>query len=174
MEKGALVPDGLVIQMILKRMEARDTSAGVILDGFPRTVAQAKALDQALANQGKRIDWALYINVPSEELVARISGRWICRQCQTPYHTVNSPPKIAGKCDKCGGKLYQRSDDTEATVRERLKVYFNQTAPVLEYYRKKRNLLEVDGRRNIETVTADVLQILERVKGSTSDNCKIS
>lgn len=173
MEKGVLVPDDVVIQMILKRVNAPDTAAGVILDGFPRTTAQAEALDKALQKLGKKIDWALYINVPAERLVKRISGRWVCKQCQTPYHSNNSPPKVAGKCDKCGGELYQRTDDTEATVRERLKVYFAQTTPVLEHYRRKSKLIEVNGDADIEKVTADVINALSRLMGAEGDNRKI-
>jgi len=164
MEKGALVPDALVIEMILKRLTNPDTAKGVMLDGFPRTLAQAEALDKALAGQRKTIDWALYINVPAEILVARISGRWICSQCQTPYHSISAPPKQAAICDKCAGKLYQRTDDTEATVRERLKVYFSQTSPVLDYYKKKQNLIEVNGNQDIGKVTAAVIEELGKVQ----------
>jgi len=164
MEKGALVPDALVIEMILKRLANPDTAKGVMLDGFPRTLAQAEALDKALAGQRKTIDWALYINVPAEILVARISGRWICSQCQTPYHSTSAPPKQAAICDKCGGKLYQRTDDTEATVRERLKVYFSQTSPVLDYYKKKQKLIEVNGNQDIGKVTTAVIEELGKVQ----------
>jgi len=173
MEKGALVPDNIVIQMIINRVSAPDTAAGVILDGFPRTTGQAESLDKALQKLDRRIDWALYINVPPERLVKRISGRWICKQCQTPYHSINSPPKIAGKCDKCGGELYQRMDDTETTVRERLKVFFNQTTPVLGYYRQKSKLIEVNGDADIEKVTVDVINALSRLGDADSDNRKI-
>ncbi|MEW6143222.1 MAG: adenylate kinase [Chloroflexota bacterium] len=172
-EKGALVPDDIVIQMILKRISAPDTAAGVILDGFPRTIGQAEALDKELQKIGKTIDRALYINVPPELLVKRISGRWICRQCQTPYHSISLPPKVAGKCDKCGGELYQRADDTEITVRERLKVYFAQTTPVLDYYRQKSKLIEVNGDADIEKVTADIIDALSRLNGEGSDNREI-
>jgi adenylate kinase len=174
MEKGALVPDEVVIQMIVKRISAPDTAVGVIFDGFPRTTGQAEALDKALQKLGKKIDWALYINVPAEKLVKRISGRWICRQCQTPYHSITSPPRVAGKCDKCGGDLYQRSDDTEATVRERLNVYFAQTTPVLDFYRQKSKLIEINGDADIEKVTTDVIDALSRLKGAGSDNRKVS
>ena len=174
MEKGALVPDEVVIQMIVKRISAPDTAVGVIFDGFPRTTGQAEALDKALQKLGKKIDWALYINVPAEKLVKRISGRWICRQCQTPYHSITSPPRVAGKCDKCGGDLYQRSDDTEATVLERLNVYFAQTTPVLDFYRQKSKLIEINGDADIEKVTTDVIDALSRLKGAGSDNRKVS
>ena len=108
MEKGVLVPDEITIGMVLERISAPDCKRGVILDGFPRNLEQAEALDKALAKQGKAIDKVIYIKVSEEELLKRLSGRWICRQCQTPYHVVNSPPKVWGKCDKCGGELYQR------------------------------------------------------------------
>jgi adenylate kinase len=173
MEKGALVPDDLVIQMIIKRLNAKDMALGVILDGFPRTTAQAESLDKSLQKLDKRIDWALYINVPAETLVKRISGRWICRECQAPYHSINSPPRKAGKCDKCGGELYQRSDDTEQTVRERLKVYFSQTTPVLDYYRQKGKLVEVNGEAEINAVSDEVIKVLGRLQVTGVDNRKI-
>lgn len=173
MEKGALVPDDVVIRMVLKRISAPDTATGVILDGFPRTISQAEALDIELKKLGKEINCAVYINVPAERLVKRISGRWICKQCQTPYHSISSPPRIAGKCDKCGGELYQRADDTEATVRERLKVYFAQTTPLLDYYRGKSKLIEINGDADIEKVTADVINALSRLNGGGGDNRKI-
>ncbi|MCX8125610.1 MAG: adenylate kinase [Dehalococcoidia bacterium] len=174
MEKGALVPDETVIQMIIKRLNAPDTAGGVILDGFPRTTKQAEALDRELEKLNKKIDYALYINVPAEELIKRISGRWVCKQCQTPYHLVNSPPKIAGKCDKCGGELYQRPDDTEATVRERIKVYLAQTTPVLDYYRQRSKLIEINGNADIETVTASVISALSQLGSKGNDHRKIS
>ena len=128
MEKGVLVPDEITIQMVLERISAPDCEKGVIFDGFPRNLKQAEALDKALTGQGKAVDKVVYIKVAEEELLRRLSGRWICRQCQTPYHAVSSPPKVEGKCDKCGGELYQRSDDTVETVKNRLKVYFSETA----------------------------------------------
>ena len=122
MEKGMLVPDEITIGMVLERIAAPDGKSGVILDGFPRNLEQAEALDKALAQQGKALDKVVYIKVAEEELVKRLSGRWICRDCQAPYHTVNSPPKVGGKCDKCGGELYQRPDDTIETVKSKTKI----------------------------------------------------
>jgi adenylate kinase len=160
MEEGQLVPDEITIKMILKRVSQPDCVSGCLFDGFPRTLEQAKALDKALADQGKNIDKAVYIDVPDEELVKRLSGRWICRNCQTPYHVVSSPPKVTGKCDKCGGKLYQRLDDTEETVRERLKVFSSQTMPILDYYRKQNRLIEVNGNLGIQGVADETISVL--------------
>jgi len=158
MEKGLLVPDEVTIKMILQRLDVIDQDMGLILDGFPRTGDQAKALDKALAERGKAVDKAIYIEVANEELLKRLGGRWICRQCQTPYHEINSPPKVANKCDRCDGELYQRSDDNEATVKERLKVYFNQTAPILDYYEKEGKLVNVDGKQEIERIAEEIIQ----------------
>ncbi|MCJ7829446.1 MAG: nucleoside monophosphate kinase, partial [Dehalococcoidia bacterium] len=134
--------------------------SGCVFDGFPRTIEQARALDKMLASRGEAIDKAIYIAVPEKELLQRLSGRWICRKCQTPYHQVASPPKVTGKCDKCGGDLYQRSDDTEETVRERLKVYFAQTTPVLDYYKAEGELVAMDGNRGIEEVSEKIIDVL--------------
>ena len=152
MEKGMLVPDEITIRMVLERISAPDCETGVILDGFPRNLEQAKALDEALHEQGKIIDKVVYIKVSQQELLNRLSGRWICRQCQTPYHATNSPPKVWGKCDNCGGELYQRPDDTVETVKKRLEVYFAQTAPLIDYYTKAGKLLEVDGEGDVNEV----------------------
>lgn len=160
MDKGLLVPDEVTIKMILKRISEIDQ--GFMLDGFPRTIEQAQALDKALP--GHPIDKAIYISVSEEELVRRLSGRRICRECQAPYHVVSSPPKTPGKCDVCGGELYQRSDDTEETVRKRLEVYFAQTAPLIEYYKRDARLAEVDGQRSIEEVSRDILSLLSQKK----------
>jgi adenylate kinase len=161
MDKGMLVPDEVTIQVISERLNEPDCQTGCIFDGFPRTVEQAKALDKTLASQGKAIDKAIYVEVSDEELLKRLGGRWICRQCQTPYHEVTSPPRIPNKCDKCGGELYQRSDDTEETVKERLKVYFAQTTPVLDYYRAEAKLVKVDGKRGIEEVSEEIIDVLD-------------
>lgn len=151
-EKGLLVPDEIVINMVLERIAGKNT--GFILDGFPRTIEQAKALDQALADGG--VDWAIYIDVSREELIRRLTGRWICRQCQRPYHVVSSPPKVSGKCDSCGGELYQRPDDTRETVEKRLEVYFKETAPLVDYYRNRDKLLEIDGEKSIDEVAQEL------------------
>ena len=165
MDKGLLAPDEVTIHVVSERLSEPDCKNGCLLDGFPRTVTQAKALDKALAERGKALDMGLYIEVPEQELLKRLLGRWICRQCQTPYHEVSSPPAVKGKCDKCGGELYQRADDTEATVKERLKVYFAQTMPVLDYYQKQGKLVKVDGKQEIEKVSKNIAKILDARSG---------
>ena len=160
MEKGELVPDEITIQMVLERIAAPDCEKGVIFDGFPRTLKQAEALDEALGKQGKMIDSVVYIKVSEAELLERLGGRWICRQCQTPYHVVNSPPRTPGKCDRCGGELYQRPDDTPETVKERLRVYFAETAPLIEHYTRAGKLLEVGGEGSVEDVRERILASL--------------
>ena len=163
MEKGMLVPDEITIQMVLERLVASDCESGVILDGFPRNLRQAKALESALAQQARAIDKVVYITLPEEELLRRLSGRWLCRHCQTPYHATDSPPKVWGKCDHCGGELYQRPDDTPQTVRERLQVYFDKTAPLIDYYTQQGKLLEVDGTGEKAEVSR---RIVRAIRGS--------
>ena len=162
MEKGELVPDEITIQMVLERIAAPDCEKGVIFDGFPRTLKQAEALDGALGKQGKMIYSVVYIKVSEDELLERLGGRWICRQCQTPYHMVNSPPLTPGKCDRCGGELYQRTDDTPETVKERLRVYFVETAPLINYYTRADKLLEVDGEGSVEDVQKRISALLKK------------
>ena len=162
MEKGMLVPDEITIQMVLERMSAPDCEPGVILDGFPRNLEQAKALDKTLLEQAKAIDKVVYIKVSEEELLNRLSGRWICRNCQTPYHAINSPPKVWGKCDNCGGELYQRPDDTVETVKKRLEVYFAQTAPLIDYYTQADKLLAVDGEGSVNEVGKRIVATLSQ------------
>ncbi len=159
-EKGGLVPDELTIKMVLERMSVPDCEPGAVLDGFPRTQAQAEALEKALAQQAKTIDRVVYIKVSEEELLKRLSGRWICRRCQTPYHAVNSPPKVWGRCDKCGGELYQRPDDTDEAIKKRLQVYFAQTAPLIDYYTVKGKLVEVDGEGNVGEVRERIMAVI--------------
>jgi len=160
MEKGMLVPDAITIRMVLERILAPDCEPGVILDGFPRNLEQATALDKALLEQGKAIDKVVYIKVSQQELLNRLSGRWVCRQCQTPYHAINSPPKAGGKCDNCGGELYQRPDDTVETVKKRLEIYFAQTAPLIDYYTQADKLLEVDGEGSVNEVGRRIVTAL--------------
>jgi adenylate kinase len=162
MDKGTLVPDDVTIKLISERLNEPDCKNGCVFDGFPRTMEQAKALDKMMISRGQVIDKAVYIEVPEKELLKRLTGRWICRKCQAPYHEVNSPPKVRGKCDKCGGELYQRSDDTEATIRERLKVYFAQTTPLLDYYKAAGKLAAVDGNQDIKIVSQKIIEALER------------
>lgn len=160
MEKGRLVPDEITIRMVLERISAQDCEAGAIFDGFPRNLKQAEALDKALAQQAKAIDKVVYIKVCEEELLRRLSGRWICRNCQAPYHTVNSPPKVWGKCDKCGGELQKRPDDTTEAIKKRLEVYFAQTAPLIDFYAQAGKLLEVDGEGDVDEVGRRVVSAL--------------
>ncbi len=160
MEKGVLVPDEVTIRLVLERMLAPECEGGVILDGFPRNLEQAEALDKALAQQAKAIDKVVYIKVGEDELLKRLSGRWVCRNCQAVYHTINSPPKVWGKCDRCSGELYQRSDDTVDTVKKRLEVYFAQTAPLIDYYAQVGKLLEVDGEGGVAEVGRRVVAVL--------------
>jgi adenylate kinase len=164
MERGLLVPDEVVIKMILERIAAPDCVQGFILDGFPRTLEQAQALDQALSADG--IDQVLYIRVSDEELIRRLSGRWLCRNCQAPYHMINNPPRVPGRCDLCGGELYQRPDDAEETVRKRIEVYMAQTMPLVDYYAAMGKLTAVDGEQDIDAVGNDLLAVLGRGKGS--------
>ena len=161
MEKGMLVPDEITIRMVLERLSAPDCEAGVIFDGFPRNLKQAEALDKALNEQGKAIDRVVYIKVAEEELLERLGGRWICRRCQTPYHAVNSPPRVWGKCDQCGGELYQRPDDTVATVKKRLVVYFAETAPLIDYYTRRGKLSEVAGEGSLDEVERRIVAVLD-------------
>ncbi len=156
MEKGLLVPDKVTIGMILERIA--ESNQGFILDGFPRNMEQAQALDTALAEEA--INKVIYIKVPQEELLRRLSERWICRQCETPYNLVSSPPKVAGKCDLCGGELYQRPDDNKETAQKRLEVYFAQTTPLIRYYQQRGNLVEIDGEKTIEEVSKELLALL--------------
>jgi adenylate kinase len=152
MEKGLLVPDEVTVRMLLDRIGEPDARAGVVFDGFPRTLAQAKALDKALAKQDKKIDRAILLEVKTIELVERLSARWICPACQVPYHNIASPPKVAGKCDKCGTALMQRADDAPETVKKRLEVYFAETAPLIDYYRAQGKLVAVNGEGAVEEV----------------------
>ncbi len=162
MNKGVLVPDEITIHMIMERVSAPDCRYGAILDGFPRNLKQAKALDEALKKQNKAVDRVLYIEVPEEELIRRLSGRWVCRSCQTPYHSPGSPPEGRDKCELCGGQLYQRPDDKAETVKKRLRVYFSETAPLIEYYRRQGKLLAANGEGGVDIVTARILSALRK------------
>jgi adenylate kinase len=160
-DRGQLVPDQLTIAMLLERLSEGDCARGCLLDGFPRTPEQATALDEALAHEGKAIDKVLYIQVPDDELLSRLSGRWNCRQCGSVYHQRFQPPRQAGRCDQCGGELYQREDDTPETARRRLGVYFRQTAPLIDYYQARGKLAEVDGDKAVEEVAEHLLAAIE-------------
>jgi adenylate kinase len=161
MERGQLVPDEITVRMLLDRLAEPDAQAGVILDGFPRTAAQADALDRALAEHGARVDHALEIDVPSEELVRRMSGRWICEANGHVFHETNHPPRVAGVCDLDGSRLIQRDDDREDTIRARLDQQLGALREVSRHYRDKGVLRTVDGRRAIDQVAAALLAIVE-------------
>ena len=153
MDKGELVPDDVTIAMVLDRLTREDCARGALLDGFPRTLAQAEALDVALAGNDNTIDLVLNIQVPTQELISRVTGRRLCRNCGASYHIEFKLPKEEGVCDKCGAELYQRDDDTEATARRRLEVYDAQTKPLIDYYGNKGSLAHTDGNKPIDEVT---------------------
>ena len=156
MDRGELVPDDITIAMVMERLSQPDCAGGALLDGFPRTIAQAEALDQALAAQGHKISLVPNIAVPDEVLVERVGGRRICRTCGESYHVQFNPPKQPGVCDKDGGELYQRDDDRPETVRKRLEVYWEQTSPLIDYYRDQGVLVEINGEQSIQAVQADL------------------
>jgi len=166
MTQGKLVPDEIVIGMVKERLKQKDCEKGFILDGFPRTLAQAEALDRIMGEMGKKIDAVINVNVPEEEVVRRIAYRRTCRNCGAIYHLIYNPPKKPGICDKCGGELYQREDDKEETVRERYRVYKKNTEPLIEYYKKKGILFDVDGTKDIEGVKREILDILSKLPQS--------
>lgn len=150
MDKGLLVPDQVVIEIVKDRLTWDDTKKGFLLDGFPRTVAQAVALDAFLDSQNKKLDSVININVDTGILVERAVGRRVCKSCGATYHVKNKAPKEEGKCDKCGGPLFQRDDDTEDTVKTRIQVYFDQTSPLIDYYKAQNLLLDVDGKGDMK------------------------
>ena len=162
MERGELVPDEVTVGMVRERLSRPDAAKGAILDGFPRTIAQAEALRSLLADLGFKLAMVPYIKVPEDVLLARLAGRWTCRGCGAMYHELFSPPKQAGTCDRCGDELYQRPDDTPETQKHRIKVYFEQTAPLIDYYREKGLLVEVDGRSGIDEIQAELLDVIKR------------
>lgn len=160
MDRGELVPDEVTIKMLLERIGRPDAAEGAMFDGFPRNVIQAAALDEALAARGARIDRALLISVADEELIARLGGRWICRDCGRLYHERNDPPAKTGICDACGGPLYQRDDDRPEVVRTRLEKQ-KPPAALIEHYRKAGVLREIDGQRTLDEVTSALLEALK-------------
>jgi adenylate kinase len=157
MNRGELVPDDVTINMVMERLMRPDCGRGAILDGFPRTLLQADSLDRALTDQGSRIGRVPLLEVSDEAVIERLAGRRVCRNCQAMYHIVFAPPAIEGSCDKCGGELYQRSDDEPGTIRNRLFVYYKQTAPLVGYYFAHGVLVRIDGDRPAEEVQADLL-----------------
>lgn len=162
MDAGKLVPDEVTASMLQDRLKKGDACQGYILDGFPRTLPQAEALAKILGELGMKLSTVLYIKVTDEEIVSRLSGRLICRNCQTPYHLTAKAPKKAGVCDLCGGELYQRSDDNANTVKARLGTFHGQTAPLIAYYKKAGVLQEFDGEIGMHNVTAALSVVLDK------------
>ena len=161
LDRGELVPDDITVAMVLSRLEEPDCRAGVLLDGFPRTVAQAQALDKGLQDAGRQIDLVIYLVVPREELLRRLSGRYICRANQHVYNVYTHPPKVPGICDLDGSELYQRSDDTGDAVQRRLDIFINETIRLLDYYGGQHKLREVNGNQSIDQVQAALLKTIE-------------
>lgn len=161
MDKGLLVPDELVIEIVRDRLSKDDVQGGFLLDGFPRTVAQAVSLDAFLEERGQSLDSVLNIDVDTDILVERAVGRRVCKTCGASYHVKYNPPKEDGVCDKDQGPLIQRDDDTEATVKTRIKVYFEQTAPLIDYYKAQGLLDNIDGKEDIDTIRKEIVEVLD-------------
>ena len=160
MDKGQLVPDELTVEILLDRVAADDCKNGYVLDGFPRTIPQADVLDKELTKLGDKVDFAINVDVPDENIVRRMSGRRACLKCGATYHIEHIPPKQEGICDKCGSELVQRDDDKPETVQNRLSVYHEQTQPLIDYYNKKNILKSVDGTKDMQEVFSDIVNIL--------------
>lgn len=156
MDSGGLVPDEVVIGLVAERLAQPDAKSGFVLDGFPRTVAQAEALDRMLRERGTPLDRVVFLDVSRAELLRRLTGRRVCRQCGTAFHLVSAPPRTPGRCDKCQGELYQREDDAEGPVARRLDVYQTQTAPLLDYYRERGLLAGVAGEGAMDAVATGI------------------
>ena len=159
-QQGLLVPDELVVELVADRIIKEDCKDGFVLDGFPRTIPQAKALDEALSKMGEKMDYAIDVDVPDENIVNRMGGRRACLSCGATYHIVNIPTKAEGICDKCGSAVVLRDDDKPETVQKRLAVYHEQTQPLIEYYSAQGILKSVDGTRPMDDVFADIVRIL--------------
>jgi len=164
-DRGELVPDNITVPMVLERVVEADCVGGVLLDGFPRTIVQAQALDKGLQNAGREVNCAVYLTVPREILLHRLSGRYICKAQQHVYNVNTNPPKVPGRCDIDGSDLYQRPDDRGEAVQKRLDIFFNETIQLLDYYRKHQKLIEVNGNQAIDQVHTDLVRaITEKVK----------
>jgi adenylate kinase len=159
-DQGRLAPDELIIGLVQERLSQPDLASGYLLDGFPRTVAQAEALERWLADQGESLDAVVDLMVDDEIIVDRISKRWVCPSCHETYHLINRPPKVASSCDVCGKTLVQREDDLAEVVRERLRIYHERTEPVTSFYRSRGLLLEIDGDRPVAVVTEAIVHAL--------------
>ena len=160
MDQGLLVPDELVVDLVVDRVNQEDCANGYVLDGFPRTIPQAEALDAALAAMGQKMEYALNVEVPDDNIVNRMSGRRACVDCGATYHIVHAPTKVENVCDNCSGELILREDDKPETVQKRLNVYHEQTQPLIDYYNEKGILVEVDGTVHMEDVFAAIVEIL--------------
>ena len=165
MDRGDLVPDDLVVDMIVQRLNAPDAVCGALLDGFPRTLGQSAALEGRLVERGGRVRNAIYVEVPTKVLVERLAGRWMCRECQATYHEEFYPPSSHGTCDSCGGELYQRLDDKREVVANRVNVYLRDTLPVVNCYEQRGILRRIDGNRPIAVVRAALRQALGVTEG---------
>lgn len=169
MDQGLLVPDSLTVDLVMERISQKDCERGYILDGFPRTIPQAESLTEALGKRGETLDYALDIHVPDEAIIARMSGRRACPVCGSTYHVVYAKPEKEGICDKCGSALVLREDDKPETVKKRLKVYHDQTQPLIEYYDREKILCTVDGTKELEQVFQDIIHVLGD-QGNGSNN----
>lgn len=158
--RGALVPDGVIVNLVAERLKEKDCEKGFILDGFPRTIPQATSLNAILNQRGIRLSAVLSVRVPHNVIIERLAGRRTCRNCGALSHVVFTPPKKEGVCDRCGGALYQRDDDREETIANRLKVYEDQTAPLVDYYRRQGLLREIDGVGDVDEIRARIIQAL--------------
>lgn len=161
MDEGNLVPDEVTVGIVKDRLSLDDCKDGFLLDGFPRTVAQASALEDMLDSLGKQLDHVLYIKVPKEDLYKRLTGRWICSTCGTTYHEIYNPPEVQGKCDKDGSDLIQRKDDKPETVEKRIEVNLGETQPLVDFYSEKGYLRNIDGQQDIEVVFQDLDRLLK-------------
>lgn len=161
MDKGALVPDALVVEMVEDRLKMDDCKAGFILDGFPRNIPQAEAVEMMLSALGKKTDKVINIHVSHREIIKRLSGRWVCRNCGEGYHIIFNPSMEEKKCDKCKGEIYQRDDDKEDTILARLKVYDEQTSPLIDFYKKKGSLVTVDGIGGFQEITEKIVNAIK-------------
>lgn len=168
MDRGELVPDEITIGMVAERISQPDCAQGVIFDGFPRTVAQAKALDDLLGRMGRKVDLVIYIRVSTPVLLERLAGRWTCPKCGRVYHRLYSPEKVQGECDDCHVPLYQRDDDTPETQSRRIAVYLEQTAPLQAFYRERGLLVEVNGEQDIQAVHADIVKAIQKARGEAA------
>ena len=166
LDRGELVPDDLTVAMVLDRIKEPDCAQGILLDGFPRTIAQAQSLDKGLQQVGRRIDLAVYLDVPREELLSRLSGRFICRAQQHVYNIRTNPPKVPGVCDIDGSELYQRSDDTGEAVQKRLDIFFNETIRLLDYYGQQQKLITINGNQGIDQVQANLVEQIKANVGA--------